>query len=362
MAIANPWRDRRVLLTGHTGFKGSWLSLWLESLGAEVHGLALDPPTEPNLFTAARVSAVLAADGRVDIRDFAAVQSTFEAARPEVVFHLAAQSLVTNAYDSPLETYAVNVQGTAHVLEAVRRCDSVRAVLVITTDKCYENKEWLHPYRENDRLGGCDPYSSSKACAELVTSAYRASYFSLPGRDVRVASARAGNVIGGGDWAANRLIPDCVRAVRKGTVSLRYPQAVRPWQHVLEPLAGYVSLAERLLGRDGARYVQGWNFGPDVEDSLSVGDVAHEVCALLGVAVDMPNVPQARHEAGLLRLDSTRAKELLDWHPQWRLKRAIAETVEWYQRWAEGDNMQAFSRSQIERYRREMTPGGIAGG
>jgi CDP-glucose 4,6-dehydratase len=363
MAVENPWRGRRVLLTGHTGFKGSWLCLWLAGQGAEVHGLSLDPPTEPNLFTVAQVAGVLASDCRADIRDFGAVQACFKAARPEVVFHLAAQSLVTDGYDFPLETYAVNVMGTAHVLEAARHCDSVRAVLVVTTDKCYENKEWLHPYRENDRLGGHDPYSSSKACAELVTSAFRASYFSSTAKGVRVASARAGNVIGGGDWAANRLIPDCIRAFRQaGTVRLRYPQAVRPWQHVLEPLAGYVALAERLLGPDGAGFARAWNFGPDAEDSRPVGHVAREVCERLGVALQLPTVAPALHEAGLLRLDSTLAKELLDWHPRWRLTQAIAETVEWYRLWAEGADMLAFSRNQIEAYRRDMNSGSAAGG
>lgn len=351
MALDTPWFGRRVLLTGHTGFKGSWLSLWLQGLGAEVHGLALDPPTAPNLFTEARISTALATDHRVDIRDPAAVRDVVQAVQPELVFHLAAQALVTDSYDYPLETYAVNVMGTAHVLEAIRHCNSVRAAVVITSDKCYENREQLHPYCESDRLGGHDPYSSSKACAELVTAAFRASYFSSSGRDVRVATARSGNVIGGGDWAANRLIPDCVRAFREAdTVELRYPNAIRPWQHVLEPIAGYVSLAERLMGPDGARYAQGWNFGPDSEDARSVGDVAREVCGLLGVAVKVANILPEKHEAEMLRLDSTLAKELLGWHPRWQLNQAIAATVDWYRRWADGNNMLDFSRSQIETY------------
>lgn len=355
MAIATPWRGTRVLLTGHTGFKGSWLSLWLAGLGAEVHGLALDPPSQPDLFTVAGVGGMLASDCRADIRDFAAVRACFQATRPEVVFHLAAQSLVTDGYEFPLETFATNVQGTAHVLEAARQMDTVRAAVVVTTDKCYENKEWLHPYRESDRLGGHDPYSSSKACAELVTAAFRSSYFSAPHRPLPVATARAGNVIGGGDWAANRLIPDCVKAFRDGgTLRLRYPQAVRPWQHVLEPLAGYLKLAEMLLGQDGARFSQGWNFGPEAADSRSVGEVAREACDLFGVALEMPvDVPRL-HEAGLLRLDSTLAREMLGWHPQWHLERAIAETVEWYLHWANGDEMLAFSLGQIDRYRRDV--------
>lgn len=352
MAITTPWRGRRVLLTGHTGFKGSWLSLWLAGLGAEVYGLALDPPDQLGLFTVAGVGGMLASDCRADIRDFEAVRACFQAARPEVVFHLAAQPLVTDGYEFPLETFATNVQGTAHVLEAARQVDTVRAAVVVTTDKCYENKEWLHPYRENDRLGGHDPYSSSKACAELVTAAFRSSYFSAPDRSLPAATARAGNVIGGGDWAANRLLPDCVRAFRAGgTLRLRYPQAVRPWQHVLDPLAGYVALAERLLGPEGVRFAQGWNFGPDVADSRSVGEVSRDACGLLGVAVEILSDVPRLHEAGLLRLDSTLAREMLGWQPQWRLEQAIAETVEWYLRWADGDDMLAFSRGQIDRYR-----------
>lgn len=354
VAVKSSWHGRRTLVTGHTGFKGSWLSLWLAGLGAEVHGLALDPPTTPNLFDAAGIGKLIAADQRIDIRGIDDVRKVFAAARPQVVFHLAAQPLVNYSYDFPIETFAVNVMGTAHVLEAARQCDSVRAVVVITTDKCYENREWIHPYRETDRLGGHDPYSASKACAELVTAAWRSSYFSHAAADVRVATARAGNVIGGGDWAAQRLIPDCVRAHGAGdSVNLRYPQAVRPWQHVLEPIAGYVSLAERLLAEQGADFARSWNFGPDVEDSSTVGEVARQVCDLLGVKVEMPTAAPGRHEAGLLRLDSTLAKERLDWHPRWRLKRAVAETVEWYRHWTEGGDMLAFSNAQIDRYRRE---------
>lgn len=346
------WRNRRVMVTGHTGFKGSWLCMWLHGLGAELHGLALEPPTNPCLYDAAGVGSLLASDCRADVRDFALVKAAFDEVQPEVIFHLAAQPLVNYAYDFPVETYATNVLGTVHVLEAIRGCASVKTAIVVTTDKCYENREWIHPYRETDRLGGHDPYSSSKACAELVTAAWRDSYFSLASHDVRVATVRAGNVIGGGDWAAQRLIPDCVRAADGGNpVSLRYPQAVRPWQHVLEPIAGYVSLMERLLADDGASCAQGWNFGPDVEDSRSVGEVAQQVADLLGISVIIPLAAPTWHEAGLLRLDSTLAKERLGWHPRWRLKRAVAETVEWYRRCAEGDDMLAFSRTQIERYR-----------
>jgi len=346
------WTNRRVLVTGHTGFKGSWLCMCLQALGAEIHGLALEPPTSPSLYDVAKIGNLLTSDHRVDVRDFQAVKVVLDAVQPEIVFHLAAQSLVNHSYDFPVETFATNVLGTAHVLEAVRGCASVQAALVITTDKCYENREWIHPYRETDRLGGHDPYSTSKACAELVTAAWRNSFFPASPGHVRLATARAGNVIGGGDWAAQRLIPDCVRALGNGnSVTLRYPQAVRPWQHVLEPLAGYLSLVEHLLSKDGASYAQGWNFGPDIEDSRSVGEVAAQVAERLGIRVVTPAVAPERHEAGLLRLDSTLAKQRLGWQPRWRLKRAVAETVDWYQRWAAGDDMLVFSRSQIERYR-----------
>lgn len=295
---------------------------------------------------------MLKSDSRVDIRDWGSVKAVFDTVRPESSSTWRPSPWSTLSYDFPIETYATNVLGTVHVLEAIRGCGSVTAAVVITTDKCYENREWLHPYRESDRLGGHDPYSSSKACAELVTAAWRSSYLSLPSSKVRVATARAGNVIGGGDWAAQRLIPDCVRALeQRGSVSLRYPQAVRPWQHVLEPIAGYVLLAERLAVADGPSFAQGWNFGPDVEDSCAVGEVAKQVGDLLGVKVNLPAVAPARHEAGLLRLDSTLAKVRLGWHPRWRLRRAVSETVEWYRQWAEGSDMLAFSRVQIDRYR-----------
>lgn len=349
------WSGRRVLVTGHTGFKGAWLSLWLSSLGAEVHGLALAPPTEPSLYQVAGIGKLLASDMRTDIRGLNDVLSAFESIKPEVVFHLAAQSLVNYSYEYPIETFAVNVLGTAHVLEAVRHSPSVRAVVIVTTDKCYENREWLHPYRETDRLGGHDPYSASKACAELVAATWRNSFFTSNQHHARIATARAGNVIGGGDWAAQRLIPDCVRAYRAGAgVTLRYPQAVRPWQHVLEPLAGYLALAERLTGEDGENFAQPWNFGPDVEDSRPVGDVARMVGDQFGISIDMPKTPPTRHEAGLLRLDSTLAKERLGWRPRWALPQAVSSTVEWYRHWLAGSNMHEYSISQIDQYQRSL--------
>ncbi len=349
MSINNSWFGKRVLITGHTGFKGAWLSLWLHDLGAEVHGLALEPSIEPNFYTIVKANTLLTSDKRLDICDTQAVIEHVHRIKPDVIFHLAAQSLVKYSYESPIETYAVNVMGTANILEAIRLCDSVRAAVIVTTDKCYENREWIYPYREMDRLGGVDPYSSSKACAELVATAYRASYFA-ENRNMCMATVRAGNVIGGGDWALNRLIPDCIRAHLSATpMTLRNPHAVRPWQHVLEPLHGYLLLAERLLGKEGTKYAGAWNFGPETRDMRSVGEVANQVCALLGIPVEVIAQPQ-QHEAQLLRLDSTKSKEYLNWHPRWQLEQAVEETVSWYRYWIDGDDMLRVSRTQIERY------------
>lgn len=347
---SNIWKDKHVLLTGHTGFKGAWLSLWLSTMGAKVHGVSLDPPTEPNFFAVAKLASLLASDHRLDIRNFEALNKLFSDIKPDVVFHLAAQSLVQCSYDFPLETYSVNVLGTAHVLEAIRRSEVVRAAVIVTTDKCYENQERVVPYVETDRLGGFDPYSNSKACAELVTSAYRNSYFSSkPG--TQIASARAGNVIGGGDWAANRLVPDCIRAyISKTTMNLRYPQAVRPWQHVLESLQGYLLLAEHLLGSHGSHFAEAWNFGPELEDMQTVGEVAKRICDQFQIAISMPQNAPNRHETSLLRLDSTKAKQRLHWQPRWPLKEALEETIDWYSCWLGGGDMQSYSRSQLERY------------
>jgi CDP-glucose 4,6-dehydratase len=262
---------------------------------------------------------------------------------------------VTHSYDFPIETYAVNVVGTAHVLESIRFCDSVRSALIVTTDKCYENREWIHPYRETDRLGGVDPYSSSKACAEHVTTAYRASYFSSAQTCV-LASARAGNVIGGGDWAAHRLIPDCIKAYSAAKpMTIRNPHAVRPWQYVFESLYGYILLAEHLLGENGSQFAEAWNFGPEMEDMQSVGEVAAKICRLFNVPISLPSneSPPPRHEAALLRLDSTKAKARLNWAPRWRLQKSIDETAAWYHHYMNGGDMLNFSRMQIERYLNE---------
>ena len=347
------WRGRRVFLTGHTGFKGGWLALWLADAGAEVHGFALPAPTEPSLFEAVGVAGVLAGHTIGDIRDSDAVTRAIEAARPEIVFHLAAQPLVRLSYAEPLATFATNVMGTAHVLEAARRVGTVRALVSVTTDKCYENREWDWSYRESDALGGHDPYSASKACAEIVTAAWRTSYSGegYPGEGApRIASARAGNVIGGGDWALDRLVPDALRALDAGTtLSVRRPAAVRPWQHVLEPLAGYVRLAERLWDDAGA--AQAWNFGPVEADARPVSWILDRLArALPELRWQVEGADAGVHEAGLLKLDSARARARLGWAPKWRIGTALDRTAEWHRAWREGADMGAFTRAQIANY------------
>ena len=348
--VVNPafWRGRRVFLTGHTGFKGGWLSLWLAELGAEVHGYALAPPTEPNLFTTAGVEKRLAASTLADIRDAAKLEQAMQAARPEVVLHLAAQPLVRQSYAEPVETFAVNVMGTVNLLEAVRRTPGVKAVVNVTTDKCYENREWVWPYRENEALGGHDPYSGSKACSELATAAWRRSFLDAAG--VQVASARAGNVIGGGDWAADRLVPDFLRALDAGRpLVVRSPLATRPWQHVLEPLSGYLTLAEKLCS-EGAAFAEAWNFGPDEADARPVQWIVETLCARVpGAAWQHDAAPQP-HEAHTLRLDSAKAHARLGWRPRWILSRALEATLEWHQAWKAGADMAEFSLGQIREY------------
>lgn len=354
------WRDLPVVVTGHTGFKGGWLTLWLEQLRAKVHGYALDPPTEPNLFEAARIGTRLASDTRADLADLPRLSAVFARASPEVVFHLAAQPLVREGYRDPLGTLASNVMGTAHVLEAARACASVRAIVVITTDKVYENREWEFPYRETDPLGGRDPYSASKAAAEIVAACYRQSFFNgANNHPARVATARSGNVIGGGDWAADRLIPDCLRAFAAGeSVRLRFPDAVRPWQHVLEPLAGYLRLAELLSGRDGDRFARAWNFGPDASGEATAGELAAAAGRAWGAGAHVAHAPADHHphEAALLRLDSTSARTVLGWRPRWSLTQAVERTVAWQQAWGSGSDMAAFSLGQISAYERARLP------
>lgn len=341
------WQGRRVFLTGHTGFKGAWLSECLLSLGAQVTGYALDPPTVPALFNALRLAERLA-DHRGDIRNLQDLATTLRAADPEIVFHLAAQPLVRQGYAEPIETYAINVMGTANLLEACRRMSRLRAVIVVTTDKCYENYEWQWGYRENEPLGGHDPYSSSKACAELVTSAYRHSFFSVAGQ-AHIATARAGNVIGGGDWATDRLIPDMMRAYAGGqSATVRYPDAIRPWQHVLDPLVGYMVLAQRLAGVDGGDYAAAWNFGPAEGDMVSVRTMLARLGAL------WPHMPRWQletqnqpAEAGVLKLDCSKAHAGLGWWPALSLDQALRLTIDWYVAADSGTNMIEVSRSQI---------------
>ncbi len=355
-AEAFSWHGRKVFLTGHTGFKGGWLALWLSQLGADVRGYSLDPGTEPNFFTTARVGTVIE-DMRGDIRDGAKLEAAMQEFAPEVVFHLAAQPLVLHSYADPIGTYETNVIGTAKVLDSVRRTPSVRAVVSVTTDKCYENKEWIWPYRESDSLGGYDPYSSSKACAEIVSAAYRQSYFPVGelGRShqVAVATARAGNVIGGGDWSDNRLVPDLIRGFRsREPVLIRRPDAIRPWQHVLEPIRGYIQLAERLLTHE-ARYATAYNFGPADDDARSVRWIAERMSALWGEMVHAAWViddASSPHEANYLKLDTNRARAELGWIPSMRLDAALEYVVQWYKAWDSGADMRAFSIAQIKDY------------
>jgi CDP-glucose 4,6-dehydratase len=347
------WRGRRVLVTGHTGFKGSWLSLWLQSMGAELAGLALAPATTPSLFELARVGERMSST-IADIRDLSSVRRCVEGFAPEVVLHLAAQSVVRLSYDEPVATYAANVMGTVHVLEAVRGCPATRAVVVVTSDKCYENREWEWGYRENEPMGGHDPYSSSKGCAELVTAAYRSSFFG-PAAQARhpaaLASVRAGNVIGGGDWTRDRLIPDIVRAIaEKRAVAIRNPGAVRPWQHVLEPLAGYLMLAER-LHREGDAFAQPYNFGPAYDDCRPVGWIVERLSRQWGPGATWEMDSRAQpHEANFLKLDSSRAAARLGWRPRWHLARALRAIVEWHKAHLAGADMREVVLAQIREY------------
>jgi CDP-glucose 4,6-dehydratase len=347
------WRGRRVLLTGHTGFKGAWLALWLGQMGAEVTGLALQPPSSPSLHALA-CDGLLEHDIIGDLRDPARVDAAFTIAKPEVVFHLAAQALVRPSFEDPIATYATNVMGTAHVLDAARRQGGVAALLVVTSDKAYENREWHWAYREDEAMGGHDPYSSSKGCAELVTAAFRRSYFAADPQGTAVATARAGNVIGGGDWAAGRVVPDCIRAFLAGQkVSLRSPAATRPWQHVLEPLAGYIALAEQLaIGGDRARFAAAWNFGPTEADAVPVGELVATLAQLWGGDADweLDECPQP-HEAHFLKVDASNARALLGWRPVLGLSDALEWTVDWYRRQARGDDARALCLGQIARYR-----------
>ena len=346
------WSGRRVLITGHTGFKGGWLALWLSELGAEIQGYALPAATEPALWHEARLASLIPGQF-ADISDATVLAQAVAGFRPEIILHLAAQPLVRESYRSPADTYAVNVMGTVNLLEAARHCETLRAIVVVTTDKCYENREWPWPYREADGLGGIDPYSSSKACVELLCASWRDSF--LRERGVALATARAGNVLGGGDWSAERLVPDILQAWQRGeTVTLRYPQATRPWQHVLDPLNGYLMLAQALVER-GDEVASAWNFGPDADGVARVRDVVD------GMARHWPSCPgwsvtgdAQPHEAGLLTLDSSKARQQLGWRPCWDLPRSLEATLQWHRAWQAGQDMQAFSRAQLAAFQGDI--------
>lgn len=342
------WKDRSVFITGHTGFKGGWLSLWLNFLGAQVTGYAKDPETNPSFFNLTQLASRVR-DHRGNLSEAQKLAEALVQAKPEVVFHMAAQPLVRRSYREPVQTYLDNVMGTIYLLEAVRHAPSVKAVVVITTDKCYENREWLWPYREDEALGGFDPYSSSKACAEIATAAWRRSF--LEKSNVLVATVRAGNVIGGGDWSEDRLIPDAIRAVHsRQSLVIRHPEAVRPWQHVLDPLRGYIMTAERLLAGDKST-ATAFNFGPSDEDSQPVKNVLNHFKSHFGPEFSWKvesESAQGLHEAHLLKLDSSRAKKILGWAPRWRISDSIAQTASWYKAAAEGQDMYTFSLKQIE--------------
>jgi len=347
------WLGKRVFVTGHTGFKGAWLCLWLHLLGAEVTGYALQPPTNPSLFQQAQVEELITSVTG-NICDLNFLTSAMKSARPEFIIHMAAQPLVRESYKIPVDTFQTNVMGTVHMLEAVRKCDTVRAVVNITTDKCYDNRELQRGYQETDSLGGFDPYSSSKACSELVTAAYRSSYFH-PARyeehGVAVATARAGNVIGGGDWAADRLVPDIFRAITANeAVIIRNPQAIRPWQHVLEPLSGYLLLAQHLY-EDGANFSESWNFGPEDGDVKPVEWIVQRLCdrwgSGAGYAIDHADHP---HETNYLKLDCAKANNLLGWYPKWGLEHTLDMILAWVQAWKSGTDVRTICLQQINDY------------
>ena len=356
--VVNPlfWKDKKVLITGHTGFKGSWLSLWLQNMNADVIGVSLDPPTVPSIFKQARISEGIVSL-REDIRNLGKMNEIFQKYQPEIVFHLAAQPLVRYSYREPVETYQTNVMGTLNILEGIRGVDSVRSAVMITTDKCYENHEWEWGYREIDPLGGHDPYSSSKGCAELLIASYRNSYFnpdSINQHGTAIASARAGNVIGGGDWAEDRLIPDIIRALQQGKkVKIRNPDAIRPWQHVLEPLYGYLVLAEKLHGSD-PQYTGAWNFGPYENDVGTVKTIVKNITSQWSEestwSIDNDKHP---HEANYLKLDCSKAHSRLKWKPKWNLTFALKKIVEWYKAEDAGRDLRKLTLDQINEYMNE---------
>ncbi len=346
------WQGRKVLMTGHTGFKGSWLSLWLQAMGAELRGISLSPSTKPALFDVAQVAKGM--DSHIaDIRDASAIAHLVKDFQPEIIIHMAAQPLVRLSYQQPIETYATNVMGTVHVLEAARHAGSVRAIVNITTDKCYDNREWIWGYREDEAMGGYDPYSSSKGCAELVSSAYRKSFLKDAG--IAIATARAGNVIGGGDWAQDRLVPDILLALERGQpVQIRNPHATRPWQHVLEPLSGYLLLAEKLHQQSPTQaqsFAEGWNFGPRDEDARPVQWIVEQLCQAWGQSASWLEQPGDHpHEANFLKLDISKARQRLHWEPRWGLDKALEHIIQWHRAWLDAQDMRVLCLNQINQY------------
>lgn len=328
----NFWKNKKVLVTGHTGFKGSWLSLWLQELQSDVIGYSLKAPTQPNLFELAGIekNMISVTD---DVRNYNSLLSVMSRHKPEIVIHMAAQALVKRSYKNPIETYSTNVIGTVHLLEAIRHTPSVKAAVIVTSDKCYENSKQSSGYKENDNLGGFDPYSNSKACAELVTSAFRNSFFNpndFTKHKVAVASARAGNVIGGGDWAADRIVPDCIKSfAKKENIFLRYPNAIRPWQHVLEPLSGYLKLSEKLY-EEGSKFAEAWNFGPKKSDEKTVKWIVEQIALKWGGGDWKSDDKSHPHETQYLKLDCKKANRRLRWHPVWNINETLSKTVDWY--------------------------------
>ncbi|MDE9550837.1 CDP-glucose 4,6-dehydratase [Xenorhabdus bovienii] len=353
MIDANFWSRKRVFLTGHTGFKGGWLSLWLEEMGATVRGYSLPAPTEPSLFETASVyKGLLSEEG--DIRDFFHLREAIADFKPEIVFHMAAQPLVRFSYDNPVETYSTNVMGTVYLLESIKQVGGVKVVVNITSDKCYENREWAWGYRENEAMGGYDPYSNSKGCAELVASAYRSSFFNPKDyvhHGVALASVRAGNVIGGGDWAKDRLIPDILRSFQTNEpVVIRNPHSIRPWQHVLEPLSGYLLLAQHLY-KNGCAFAEGWNFGPNDNDAKPVQFIVETMVQLWGESATWQlDGTEHPHEAHYLKLDCSKAKMRMDWHPRWNLVNTLERIVNWHKTWLAGEDMHETSLREIRDY------------
>lgn len=347
------WQGKKVLVTGHTGFKGSWLSLWLQEMGALVKGYSLPAPTQPALFEEAKVWESMSSD-EGDVRDFPYLCQVLNEFKPEIVFHMAAQPLVRLSYDDPIDTYSTNVMGTVYLLEAVKKVGGVKAVVNITSDKCYENQEWVWGYREDEPMGGYDPYSNSKGCAELVTSSYRQSFFNpekYEEHGCAVASVRAGNVIGGGDWAADRLVPDMLKAFSEGkTVEIRSPNAIRPWQHVLEPLSGYIEVAEHMY-QYGCEFAEAWNFGPRDEDAKTVEWIVDRLTALwedgAGWSLSAGEHP---HEAHYLKLDCSKAKMRLNWQPVWNLEETLSRIVNWQKAWLSGQDMKQYTVGEIKQY------------